>query len=77
MHMFDGQTLTKETAAFQLCDIIDPMLKAMVEDENGIRDVCDVSAALHLVIGADVHLAGKGRLVYHAHFRRDQENTST
>ncbi|KAF8803887.1 hypothetical protein BYT27DRAFT_7340686 [Phlegmacium glaucopus] len=40
-HIFDGQTLTKETAAFQLCDIIDPMLKKMIEDLDGLRDICD------------------------------------
>lgn len=41
-HIFDGQTLTKETAAFQLCDITDPMLKDMIEDLDGLRDACDV-----------------------------------
>ncbi|KAJ3564349.1 hypothetical protein NP233_g8347 [Leucocoprinus birnbaumii] len=39
-HIFDGQTITKETAAFQLCDIYDPMLKTMIEDPEGLRDVC-------------------------------------
>jgi general transcription factor 3C polypeptide 5 (transcription factor C subunit 1) len=40
--MFDGKTITKETAAFQLCDIHDPMLKAMIEDPEGLRDACHV-----------------------------------
>uniref|UniRef100_A0A8H8CKA2 Transcription factor IIIC subunit 5 HTH domain-containing protein n=1 Tax=Psilocybe cubensis TaxID=181762 RepID=A0A8H8CKA2_PSICU len=40
-HIFDGQTLTKETAAFQLCDIVDPMLKEMIEDPEALRDTCD------------------------------------
>ncbi|KDR83332.1 hypothetical protein GALMADRAFT_1337721 [Galerina marginata CBS 339.88] len=40
-HIFDGQTLTKETAAFQLCDIIDPMLKEMIEDPDGLREACN------------------------------------
>ncbi|KAF7301453.1 hypothetical protein MIND_00710600 [Mycena indigotica] len=40
-HIFDGQTLTKETAAFQLCDIIDPMLKEMIDDEEDLREECD------------------------------------
>ncbi|KAK7470853.1 tau 95 subunit of transcription factor TFIIIC [Stygiomarasmius scandens] len=39
-HIFDGQTLTKETAAFQLCDIVDPMLKDMIENPSEIREVC-------------------------------------
>ncbi|KAF5369933.1 hypothetical protein D9758_001240 [Tetrapyrgos nigripes] len=39
-HVFDGQTLTKETAAFQLCDIVDPMLKDMIENAPEIREVC-------------------------------------
>ncbi|KIY49557.1 hypothetical protein FISHEDRAFT_41503 [Fistulina hepatica ATCC 64428] len=40
-HIFDGRTVTKETAAFQLCDIEDPMLKEMIEDEEDLRDTCD------------------------------------
>ncbi|KAM6504022.1 RNA polymerase III transcription factor (TF)IIIC subunit domain containing protein [Amanita muscaria] len=40
-YIFDGRNLTKETAAFQLCDIEDPMLKEMIEDPDGIRDECD------------------------------------
>ncbi|EJD01218.1 uncharacterized protein FOMMEDRAFT_158350 [Fomitiporia mediterranea MF3/22] len=40
-HIFDGIHLTKETAAFQLCDIVDPMIKEMVEDEEGVRDECN------------------------------------
>ncbi|KAH8118324.1 RNA polymerase III transcription factor IIIC subunit-domain-containing protein [Phellopilus nigrolimitatus] len=40
-HIFDGIHLTKETAAYQLCDIVDPMIKEMVEDEAGVRDECN------------------------------------
>ncbi|KAK0242443.1 RNA polymerase III transcription factor IIIC subunit-domain-containing protein [Armillaria nabsnona] len=40
-HIFDGRTLTKETAAFQLCDIEDPMLKEMIQDTNDLRETCD------------------------------------
>ncbi|KAL1666102.1 RNA polymerase III transcription factor IIIC subunit-domain-containing protein [Schizophyllum commune] len=40
-HIFDGKTLAKETAAFQLCDIEDPMLKGMIEDAEELREVCD------------------------------------
>ncbi|KIJ56642.1 hypothetical protein M422DRAFT_57318 [Sphaerobolus stellatus SS14] len=39
-HMFDGQTQTSETASFQLCDIVDPMLREMIEDESQLRDTC-------------------------------------
>jgi general transcription factor 3C polypeptide 5 (transcription factor C subunit 1) len=42
-HLFDGQTVTKETAAFQLCDITDPMLKEMIEDPDDLREECNVS----------------------------------
>lgn len=42
-HIFDGQTVTKETAAFQLCDLHDPMLKAMIEEEDDLRETCSVS----------------------------------
>lgn len=41
--MFDGVNLTKETAAFQLCDITDVMLKEMIEDPDDVREACDVS----------------------------------
>ncbi|KAF5393822.1 hypothetical protein D9757_000196 [Collybiopsis confluens] len=40
-HIFDGLNLSKETAAFQLCDITDPMLKEMIENPDDVRDVCD------------------------------------
>ncbi|KAI0951979.1 hypothetical protein AcV7_007922 [Taiwanofungus camphoratus] len=40
-HIFDGVAVTKETAAFQLCDIHDPMLKEMIEDEGDLRETCD------------------------------------
>ncbi|KAK2459705.1 hypothetical protein APHAL10511_008350 [Amanita phalloides] len=42
-HIFDGKNLTKETAAFQLCDIEDPMLQEMIEDPNSLQEECDVS----------------------------------
>ena len=41
--MFDGVMLTSETAAFQLCDIIDTMLKRMIDEEEDIRERCNVS----------------------------------
>ncbi|KAG5654500.1 hypothetical protein H0H81_001141 [Sphagnurus paluster] len=40
-HIFDGQSLTKETAAFQLCDITDPMLKDMIDDPDDLREECN------------------------------------
>ncbi|KAJ8086409.1 tau 95 subunit of transcription factor TFIIIC [Marasmius tenuissimus] len=40
-HIFDGQTLTKDTAAFQLCDITDPMLRGMIESSEDLRETCD------------------------------------
>ncbi|KAI0079703.1 hypothetical protein K474DRAFT_1705387 [Panus rudis PR-1116 ss-1] len=39
-HIFDGQHVTKETAAFQLCDIQDEMLQEMIEDEEEVRETC-------------------------------------
>lgn len=41
-HIFDGVTVTTETAAFQLCDIEDALLKDMIEDEEAVRDTCNV-----------------------------------
>ncbi|KAK7696618.1 hypothetical protein QCA50_001276 [Cerrena zonata] len=39
-HIFDGYNVTKETAAFQLCDIEDEMLKDLIEDEDELRETC-------------------------------------
>ena len=52
-HIFDGKTVTKETAAFQLCDLQDPMLKAMIEEEDDLRETCNVRAAQHRSPGVD------------------------
>ncbi|KAF8211339.1 RNA polymerase III transcription factor IIIC subunit-domain-containing protein [Mycena galopus ATCC 62051] len=40
-HLFDGKTMTKETASFQLCDLIDPMLKEMIDNDKELREECD------------------------------------
>lgn len=41
-HVFDGVTITKETASFQLCDITDAMLVSMIHDEHDeLRESCD------------------------------------
>src|ERR1700683_3366229 len=42
-HIFDGVNITKETAAFQLCDIHDRMLMNMIKDEDDLREICNVS----------------------------------
>lgn len=39
-HIFDGKTINKETAAFQLCDLHDPLLQELVEDDDDLRDQC-------------------------------------
>jgi general transcription factor 3C polypeptide 5 (transcription factor C subunit 1) len=41
--MFDGVILTSETAAFQLHDITDTMLKQVIDEEEDIRERCSVS----------------------------------
>lgn len=48
-HIFDGVNVTTETAAFQLCDIHDPMLKEMIEDQSGLRDICNVGPVTLMV----------------------------
>ena len=52
-HIFDGVTLTSETAAFQLCDITDPMLKQMIDEEEDVRDSCNVGK-LRLILSSGV-----------------------
>lgn len=41
--MFDGLTLTTDIAAFQLCDITDPMLKEMIDGQGELRETASVS----------------------------------
>ena len=48
-HIFDGVTVTKETAAFQLCDLHDLMLREMVEGEEELRETCNASATLSII----------------------------
>ena len=50
-HIFDGVRLNTETAAFQLCDIHDEMLKQMIEspNEEDLRDECDVRELVPLL----------------------------
>ncbi|KAF8525363.1 RNA polymerase III transcription factor IIIC subunit-domain-containing protein [Gautieria morchelliformis] len=40
-HIFDGKTQSSEIASFQLCDIQDPMLVGMIENEAELRDTCN------------------------------------
>ncbi|KAI0347043.1 hypothetical protein BDW22DRAFT_1321372 [Trametopsis cervina] len=40
-HIFDGQSISRETAAYQLCDLHDPKLKQMVEDDEDLRETCN------------------------------------
>ncbi|KIK61919.1 hypothetical protein GYMLUDRAFT_72966 [Collybiopsis luxurians FD-317 M1] len=41
-HLSNGIKLTKETAAFQLCGIKDPILKEMIENPDDVCDVCNL-----------------------------------
>lgn len=71
-HTFDGKTLTKETAAFQLCDILDPMLKGMIEDPEALRETCHVRLKVSWRFTAEVKLTGKGWVVFYACTRTNQ-----
>lgn len=42
-HIFDGKIRHSETASFQLCDIVDPLLEEMINSPEAISDVYDVS----------------------------------
>ena len=57
-HIFDGVRLNTETAAFQLCDIHDVMLKQMIESagEEDLRDECDVCELVPLFSDSALHL---------------------
>ncbi len=49
-HIFDGMHPSRESATFQLCDITDPMLKEMIEDEDAVRDECNVRVSRYIHI---------------------------
>ncbi len=77
-HIFDGLTVTKETAAFQLCDIHDEMLKEMIEDEEDLRETCNVCFAFSFSIGLPIHIhvtleQGTRRLVLNTRIRENQD----
>lgn len=64
-HIFDGVTIAKETAAFQLCDVQDPMLKEMIEKEEDLRETCDVSElALIFWLGHSLYRNAMGGIVH-------------
>lgn len=73
-HIFDGRTVTTETAAFQLCDITDPLLEKMIKDEDSIRDRCDVGVLRRTrKYVSYTTFPGARRLVYHSRIRADQD----
>lgn len=47
--------MSKETAAYQLCDLHDPVLKEMVENEDDLRDTCNVSLSLYHILPSMIH----------------------
>ena len=49
-HIFDGLRVENESARYQLCDITDPLLKKLIEDENVVRGTCDVRIILSLIV---------------------------
>ena len=75
-HIFDGARLNTETAAFQLCDIHDEMLKQMIESasEQDLRDECDVCGFVLFPWFRALHPFDKGDrwMVHLSSDRKDQ-----
>ena len=46
-HVFDGKTVGLAGKTWQVCDIVDPLLKSLLDTEN-LRDECHVRAS-HLI----------------------------
>ncbi|ORZ40017.1 RNA polymerase III transcription factor IIIC subunit-domain-containing protein [Catenaria anguillulae PL171] len=40
-HVFDGVHVNDETSVFQFCDLVDPLLKELVDTQEYLRDTCD------------------------------------
>jgi len=81
-HIFDGARLNTETAAFQLCDIHDEMLKQMIEsaNEEDLRDECDVCEPVLLFscfCALNPFDQGHGRVVHLPGDRKDQGRPSS
>ena len=76
-HIFNGRTINQETAAFQLCDIHDPMLKTMIENSEDLRDVCHVRRNPDVSSTESDTLTGKRWLVQQSCFRKNQGSSAT
>lgn len=79
-HIFDGVTVS-ETAAFQLCDIEDAMLKEMIEDDDDLRETCHVrfasSLARRRLLTYLIVFLGEGWLVHKLPIRPNQDDTTS
>ena len=42
-HLFDGKTMRLDGKVWQVCDIVDPLLKSLLDTDN-LRDECHVRA---------------------------------
>lgn len=42
-HIFDGENVHGNIGNYQLCDLTDPLLKNLIQDEEFVREECDVS----------------------------------
>jgi general transcription factor 3C polypeptide 5 (transcription factor C subunit 1) len=42
-HIFDGKDILESTSLFQMCDLLDPILKELVDTKEFLRDECHVS----------------------------------
>ena len=45
-HLFDGKAVVLDGKVWQVCDIVDPLLKSLL-DTDDLRDECHVSASAH------------------------------
>ena len=48
-HLFNGKTVELDGKVWQVCDIVDPLLKSLLDTTN-LRDECDVSSSLSLLL---------------------------
>lgn len=42
-HIFDGQAVHRNVGNYQLCDMTDPFLQEVIQNDEFVREECDVS----------------------------------
>lgn len=56
-HIFDGEAVHRNVGYYQLCDMTDPFLQEVIQNDEFVREECDVS-----LVTPDLARAGRAGL---------------